>query len=185
MSEILVSRTDFVAYRPLPASLDFEREIEPCIIRAQRGWVRDALGAGLYRSVHTTPTGANAVLINGGSYQASNGQTVDYFGLKPAIVLYAYALYIGQSDMKITRSGNRQKRNNTSDASPTEMVTGEKGKAMAEAQGYMADAICFLHANASDYPLWQGGRHKEIRGAIRIERAPKPNFYSEDYYDNR
>jgi hypothetical protein len=184
MSEILVSRTDFVAYRPLPATLDFEREIEPCIIRAQRGWVRDALGAGLYRSVWTTQTGANATLINGGSYEF-NGQTVDYFGLKPAIVMYAYALYIGQSDMKLTRAGNRQKRSSTSDVSPADKVSNEESKAMGEAQGYMADAICFLHANASDYPLWQGGRRKEVRGAIRIGLAPKPTFYSEDYYDNR
>jgi len=173
-----------VAYRPLPASLDFEREIEPCIIRAQRGWVRDALGAGLYRSVWTTPTTtANATLIGGGSFEQF-GQTVDYFGLKPAIVLYAYALYIGQSDMKITRSGNRQKRNSNSDASPTDTVAGEKGKAMAEAQSYMVDVIEFIRANASDYPLWTGGR-KEIRGAIRVGLAPKPNFYSEDWYDHR
>jgi hypothetical protein len=183
LNELLIERADFDLYRPLAPTLDFATQFEPIILRVQRGWLRDVLGPALYRDLHTNPDGtANAALLGGDSFTL-NGQTVDYFGLKGAIVCYTYAQYIKQNDMRVTRAGNKRKRTAESENAANENINAEYQKAMGEAVMYLSNALQYLLANASTYPLWVGA--KLPRGGVRVGVAPQHSFYTEnneEYY---
>ena len=181
MSELLIDRNDFELYRPLPRTLDWE-SIVYVVIRIQRGWVCNALGRGLYYDVCTNQAQArNVTLLDGGTTTVNNN-TAYFFGLKPAIVLYAYANYIKQNDMRVTRAGNKVKMSAESETSPYAAIVAEYNKAMSEAQDYMTQVIEYLNDNASSYTLWKGG--SPPRGAIKVGGAGNIDFYSEDtnYY---
>ena len=182
MSELLVKQDDFNLYRPLPGTLPFSR-MESVILRVQRGWLRDVLGRGLYYDVHTNPTtGSNPILLAGGSYSLSN-VTIDFYGIKPAICLYAYATYINQADTRLTNSGNKRKKGDQSENATDEMINNEFQKAIGEAGAMMQEAITYLDNNRSSFPLWKGGRPPKT--GIRVGVGTQVDYYSEDGGINR
>ena len=176
MSELLVKQIDFENYRPLPATLPFNR-LEPVILRVQRGWLRDILGKPLYYDVHTNPTtGGNANLLAGVAYTLRNN-TVDFYGIKPAICLYAYATYLKEADARLTNSGNKRKKADQSDDATPELVEAEFQKAIGEAGAMMAEAIEYLSANRSTFPLWVYTRRP--RTGVRVGVGLQHSTYNE------
>jgi len=102
MQEILVSKFDFDLYRPIAKSLE-DKDFAPFVLRVQRGWVKDVLGDALYRDIHANKSEArNTTLLDGGTDTNSSGDTIDFFGLKPAIICYAYANLLQRSEVNVT-----------------------------------------------------------------------------------
>lgn len=174
--EQLVTRADFENVKPLPASVDNEA-LDPAILRVQRGWVRDALGKALYRDIHANPTtGSNPTLLSGGTYTL-DGNTVDFYGLKPAICAYTYAILM-KDKIRLTRSGAKVKQGTESTvASPAE-VNKEYKRLMGIANSYMQDALEYLQTNSGSFPLWDYSSYS--RGPVKIGTAKQPDNYSED-----
>lgn len=177
MAEVLINRNDFELYKPLPKTVDWE-SLVPVILRMQRGQLRDLLGAALYYDVHTTQTGNNATLINGGAY-SYEGNTIDFYGLKPAIVLYSWASFIKGNDFKVTLSGNKKKRANESENADNLLIMQEYQKALNEARGYMDEVLKYLITNRGTFPLWQGYA-KPAKGGFKVGIATQVDWYSED-----
>ena len=178
MAEQLVNKNDFELYKPIPPTLNFESFV-PVILRVQRGWVRDAIGEALYYDVYTNPTtGSNPALISGGAY-SYQGNTIAFYGLKPAIVLYAYASYIKHNDFKLTLSGNKKNTANASENQTLDGVMREYDSTLSEAQGYMREVLRYLEQNQSSFPLWKSDT-KAIRGSIAVAVGTQYDVYSED-----
>lgn len=176
MAEQLVNRADFENVKPLPASVENEA-LDPVILRVQRGWVRDALGKALYRDVHANPaSGSNPTLLSGGTYTL-NGDTVDFYGLKPAICAYVYALLV-KDRVRLTRSGAKLKQGTESVIASPEETTREYTRLMGLAETYMGDVLEYLRENRSSFPLWDYEHYS--RGSVKIGSAKQPDFYSED-----
>ena len=185
-NEILIEERDFRLYAVIPPHLDFSR-FETSILKAQRGEVRQYLGGGLYRDLHVNQTDAKYVSLLDGSTYSWQGQTVDFFGLKPAIVLYAYAHYLNDNDLRVTRAGNKIMDTDISENATPEMIEAEYTKALSSALGYLVETGRFLDDNTSTYTLWQGAQGTATKGTMissssnaRFGRSNKYN--KENYY---
>jgi hypothetical protein len=179
MSEAIVTISDFEQYKPIPKSLQGE-DFQPFIIRVQRDWLRRQLGKALYRDMTQNQDVAKyATLIQGGTATDSSGNTIDFFGLLPAVVYYAYADYLKQNDLKLTPAGSKTKKSNSSDMASKELIDSEYNKAMQNAYSYMTEVVDFLNDNKSTYSLFSGQK-AVMRGSIRIGRVERQDFYSED-----
>lgn len=153
MNELLITENDFRLYAPIPPNLNFERLISS-IIQAQRNYIRNFIGKAQYYDLHTNQTDAKYLtLLAGGAYTV-NGQTVDFFGLKPAIALYAYAVFLHDNDMRVTRTGDRVKASDVSEQATPEMLRNEYSKALDNAKRYLNEAGYYLAQNATTYPLY-------------------------------
>ena len=165
MNELLVTEADFRLYAPLPSHIDFER-FTVSILKAQRGEIRSFLGRGLYRDLHVNQTDANYIsLLTGGTY-SYQGATVDFFGIKPAIVLYAYAHFINDNDLRVTRTGNKVLQSDVSENATPAMMEAEYQKALNDASQYLRETADYLTDKASTYPLWQGRQNRATMGTV-------------------
>lgn len=176
-NELLIDRGDIALYRSLPQSLSWE-DLTPIILNVQRGWVRQSLGLAQYRDLHVNQTDSKYQNLLNGTVYTLNGETVDFFGLKPAIALYTYAVYLKQADLRLTPSGNKRKRANQSDNSTEESIDKEYQKAMGEAGSYLRECLLYLANNSTTFPLFKG--IAQARDSIRIGTAQHKDFYSED-----
>lgn len=165
MNELLITDTDFRLYCPIAHKVDFERFVSS-ILKAQRGEIRSFLGRGLYRDLHVNQSDANYVsLLDGGTF-TWQGQTVDFFGLKPAIVFYAYAHFMNDNDLRVTRTGNKILQSDVSEQATPEMMEAEYQKALNDASKYLIETAMYLDSNASTYPLWKGEGNIATRGTV-------------------
>jgi hypothetical protein len=172
MNELLITENDFRLYAPIPPNLNFERMIVS-VIHAQRNFIRAFLGKAQYYDLHTNQTAAKYVTLLGGGTYTVNGQTSDFFGLKPAIVLYAYATFLNDNDMRVTRTGDRVKASDVSENASPEMIQAEYKKALDNAKRYIDEAYYFLTQNASDYPLYMPSNSA---GGTNIESVGHSQF---------
>jgi len=83
-------------------------------------------------------------LLNGKVYTNKSGKSVEYKGIKPAIVKYGFARYVEQGQQFATRSGMRYKMGDD-----TEPVSGKQLERLAskereDAFSYAQDVIEFL-----------------------------------------
>lgn len=164
MNELLITDTDFRLYCPIANNVDFERFISS-VLKAQRGEIRQYLGKALYRDLHVNQEDANYLaLLAGGSYTSVEG-TVDFFGLKPAIVFYAYAHFLNDNDLRVTRTGNKIQQSDVSEQATPEMIQSEYTKAYNSGMAYLYETGAFLDASTS-YPLWKGRQGRPTGGTV-------------------
>ena len=165
MAELLITQADFSIYRNL-GNANYELDVLPHVYKAQRGVVSDLLGSAQYYDLWSNQTDSKyATLLDGGIY-TSNGKTMQLYGLKGAIVLYAYASFIARNSFKVTRAGNKLKRKNESDVPDNDRLEKQKSEALSEAQMYASNVSEFLLNNREDYPLYEYDNNLE--GSIRV-----------------
>lgn len=97
-------------------------------------------------------------LLNGKEYQNSEGNTVEYPGLKPIIVYYAYARFITKNPLHATRFGMTQKTNDQSTPVDTGLIKINVNESRSLALSYQKALIDFLDQSIDTYPLWKEGR---------------------------
>lgn len=156
LNELLITEDDFKLYRPLPVqSFRFE-DLTPHILEAQRGWVRKSLlGEALYHDLEQNRTLAKYVnLLNGTTY-TYNGDTIKFYGLVPALSYYAWSLFMRGNNLKITRSGNKQKNSANSENADAELQAQEYNKAMNNASMYAREVQRYLGNNTATYTLYE------------------------------
>ena len=165
MAELLIQQSDFAQHRNL-GNVNYENDVIPHIYKAQRGVIRDLLGDAQYFDLWQNQTDAKYVtLLDGGSF-TKNGNTLQLYGLKACIALYAFASFIARNDFKITRAGNKLKRKAESATADNDKLQAQKSEALSEAQMYASNVADFMGENGDTYPLYV--QDDILEGSIRV-----------------
>jgi hypothetical protein len=130
MESLLITKTDFAAYRNLTVNMDDSKRLEPFILEAQRIDLSNMLGKRLYFDMIKYLSSYNAgiaaqtdqspyqastdelwfqKLLNGASYNYTwpdqSITTKIYAGLKPVLVYLSYARFVRNDNVRSTQSG--------------------------------------------------------------------------------
>lgn len=166
VNNLLISYSDFLDYRPISQNISKDKELEPYILQAQRLDLRPFLGAALYHDIiKNFPYPAVAVadpavtnytpLINGEEYTDCRGDLIEFLGLKPMIVLYAYARFIQNVSNKVTRIGVVRNTNTFSEGLTRSEINDMVQTAKSDALFYQREAFDYLQEKKTEYPLWE------------------------------
>lgn len=117
--------------------------------------LRDLLGVGLLQDVQTNPTSAeNVILLDGGSYENCNGQTITFKGLRFVIAYLNYAKYAGSGFITDTFTGivqkNRPESQLISEGTMKRLINENREIALQEWELIKE----FLDLNYETYTLW-------------------------------
>lgn len=152
----LITINDVQAFRQVDPKFNALR-FNTFVNEAQRKNLRGLLGDALYYAfmADARTTGIYAELLNGKTY-LENSQTIQYYGIKPALCYWWLAIAARESDMFQSNIGAIQFVNNAQQSFETAK---EKERIaagyMGTAQEYANDIAKFLNANSSSYPLWK------------------------------
>jgi hypothetical protein len=152
----LITISDVQAYRRISPTFDVNR-FNSFLTGVQRENLKGLLGDALYYAfmADTRTAGIYKELLDGKSYSL-DGETIQYYGLKPILVFWWLAVATREGDLFHSNMGAVQFTNNPQQNFETarekeRIATGY----MQSAQSYANDCIKFLNANASSYPLWK------------------------------
>jgi hypothetical protein len=161
MAEQLITISDIQALKPrLSINIVSSDIIDQMIIDAQRLDIRPAIGSAFYYELVTqlnaSPiTSSYSDLFNGTTYaRSSDGLTVDYFGLKPALVNYSFARILENLNMFFTRSGTKYKDTDTSTRVDNSQLVSWVNTARSQAISYMNGVNDYLCDNQSTFTIW-------------------------------
>ena len=158
MAEQLIDITDIQELKPrLSTNTIVSGDIiKQMIIDAQRLDIRPAIGQAFYYELvnellNTSPVQAKYTnLFQGTTYQRdSDGLTIDYFGLKPALVNYSFARILENLNMFYTRAGTKYKDTDTSTRVSNSELSSWVNTARSQAIAYMNGVNDYLCANGS------------------------------------
>ena len=86
MAELLIQKSDFETYRNI-GNINYEKDLQPHVLKIQRGVIRDLLGDSLYYDLWNNQLESKYItLLNGGTFTL-NSNTVQLFGLKPVMLV--------------------------------------------------------------------------------------------------
>ncbi len=166
---LLISLSDFAGVRDLSSNIK-EAELNTYIRMAQDSDLKPLLGEALYYDF--TVNVANAVyqkLLNGDQYLDGSGNTVNYEGVKPMLIHYAYARYVQFANIKTTKSGFMNKENEYSEQISSKKEASMIAQAREMAKVYEDGVFKYLVEKATDnYPLWDGVVGEKASGSVRI-----------------
>jgi len=157
----LITITDVRVYRQVDSKFDTIR-FNAFLTDVQRKNLRQLLGDALYYDfmLDARTAGKYLELLTGKVYTV-NGQTAQYYGLKPALVYWWLAMAVREGDLFHSQVGAIQLTNNSVQNYESAK---EKEKIalgyMETAQEYANDVIKFLNENSTTYPLWIGDSEK-------------------------
>ena len=166
---ILITIDDIREYRKLDSKYDQTR-FEAFAMEVQRKNLRDLLGQGLYYDFmdDARTSGKYKDLLDGKSY-TYNGDTIQYYGLKPVLVYWWLAVMNREGELFHTTFGASQFTNNTQqqfeNAKEKERISSDY---METAQRYANDVIQFLDENSSTYTLWESKSKRNQTNFISI-----------------
>jgi hypothetical protein len=151
----LISATDFATYKELSVNIDDTTRINPYILQAQQFDLKLLVGEVFYKDILDNPTSTeNALLLNEGSYTHQN-KSYEFFGLKSALVYYAYARLLENQNINVTRFGVVFKNNaDVSERVDEKTLQRLIQQARGQARAYWDDCEVFLNRKSADYPLW-------------------------------
>ena len=163
----LITLSDVQAFRRVDVKFDTNR-FNTFVTEVQRKNLRNLLKDALYYDfmISDRTTGVYADLLNGKSYQYS-GQTIQFYGVKPALCYWWLAVAAREGDLFMSNYGAVQFVNN-----PQQHFETSKEKEriavqyMETAQNYANDITKFLNQNSSLYPLWATDFEKQTKNYI-------------------
>jgi len=157
----LITISDVSTYRRVDPKLNSDR-FNTYVMEAQRTNLRGLLGDALYYALMADDriSGIYADLLNGKSYVYEN-QTIQYYGLKPALCYWWLAIFAREGEQFNANVGAIQFVDN-----PQQYFQSAKQKEtlaqqyLETANDYANGIIKFLNENADDYPLWETDTEK-------------------------
>ena len=159
MSDLLINIDDIREYRDVALNIN-QNKIDTAILDAQRQDLRSVLGDPLYLDFTKKvflKTDADfdkyQELLNGKEYTLNNF-TLEFYGVKPMLVRYAYARLAKTGNKKVTRYGQVKKITDQSNPVSSEENFEDVTDARSSALVYQEDLIKFLTNNTTIYPLW-------------------------------
>ena len=150
----LITLDDIREVRKIAANYDQDKT-DNFIQLAQTQHLRPLIGAGLYYDLLQNITAPNYVkLINGDTYTDRNGDTVQYYGLKPYLAYFWLAVY--------TREGNSQQTEIGTIEFVNDNVTRESVNRRDLEKSYQTtgnslgnEILEYLEAKKQDFPLYK------------------------------
>lgn len=166
----LITISDVQGYRRISASFDQTR-FDGFVKEAQRTNLRGLLGDALYYAFmnDARTTGIYKDLLEGKTY-VYDGNTIQYYGIKPYLVYIWLAIACREGDLFLANVGAIEFVNN-----PQQNFESAKSKDkiandyMQKAQGYANDIIKFLNENSDSYPLWESTDETNITEFITFK----------------
>lgn len=111
-------------------------------------------------------------LLLGCEYQDSNGHTIIYEGLLPALVYFTLARFVETDAIRYTATGPVQKTHESGNGLSVADTVKLAEKYRSIANAYANEAERFLWDNKTDYPLWKfNARSKSARQPAARIRA--------------
>jgi len=169
LDNLLINLEDFSEFRDISKNTDIDR-LDVYIRESQIREVRNFLGDALYFALvadytpipndeGTFATQRFTDLWYGKDYQVG-GFTIQFYGLKPAHIYYAYERFLYNQKVQVTRYGVRTLSDN--DLSDNIEIT-KKYEVSADSMGlvYQNDARKFLDSDPSVYPEWNNPVKKQ------------------------
>jgi hypothetical protein len=158
---LLILKEDFQIYRDASDNMDDVR-MNQGIREAQVNEMLQFVGGELYLLMmddytEGTDSFSNILYENlwfGIDYTYQN-KTVRFHGLKPGIVLYAYARMLDNLQLNVTRAGvNTFVDADVSEATTQAQIATKVKSARSQALVYISQAYKYLTENKSDYPTF-------------------------------
>lgn len=175
MTTKLITVNDIKSIKSISDNIDNVERLDPYIIEAQDLDIRPFLGELLFYDIATNPsTTPNAKLLAGGTY-IDDTYTLFFDGLKIAIAYFAYARFIANQGINITRFGIVKKLVDNSEAISQETVSHLAGNARSVGQAYLVQVERFLDHDATIttplYSLWRQELSRGPKAKVRITKV--------------
>ena len=158
----LITIAEVQVYRDIDPKINATR-FAAYVNELQRKNLRELLGDALYYDfmMDARTSGKYADLLNGKTYTYGN-QTIQYYGLKPALCYWWLAISAREGESYHSGYGvinftNNQQQSFESSKEKERLCASY----MQTAQGYANDIIKYLNANTAAYPLWVGDSEKQ------------------------
>jgi len=177
LDPLLIKLEDLANFRDVSDNIDeprfntFARESQ---MREMRSFLGDALYNALIKDF--TPDAGEGTFTEQrftdlwfGTVYTRNSFTVQFNGLKPAIVYYAYERFIYYQKLNVTRYGVRTLQDNDL-SNNAELV--KKWEVSSDSMGlmYQEDSDKFLNENSSLYPEWD-------KPEMKMKKSTGWNFF--------
>lgn len=155
IDEILLTQEDFAPYRDISENVDFDR-LTPWILEAQKMEMRAFLGDTLYLKMITDFDGlefTDPIYID--LWNGADTTNYRFYGLKPVIIYFAYARFLKNQPVVVTRYGVKNLVNDSSQDNGPGSTRVKQAEAENMAIALQSDAEKFLNDNRNDYPDYQ------------------------------
>jgi len=154
MSTLLINKNDFKDYKSISKGRDFD-SIEQYIQEAQDLDLKDLMcRAFFYDIIKNYQEPLYQDLINGCTYTNIYGYEVEFKGIKPVLVYFAYARYIFRSHVSDTPFGAVQKTNEFSTPISSTEKRDIRDRYRTDAMQYWDEVKIYLNDKYQSYPKW-------------------------------
>lgn len=158
IDEILLTQDDFAPYRDISENVDFER-LTPWILEAQKIEMRTFLGPELYLKMITDFDGTVFLdPIYNDLWEGTDTVNYRFYGLKPVIIYFAYARFLKNQPVVVTRYGVKNLVNDSSNDNGPGSTRVKQAEAENMAISLQTDCETFLTQYPNDYPDYQTRR---------------------------
>ncbi len=169
---VLLTLQDFIDYRGMTSSINFEKELKQHVLDAQEFDLRIFMGDPFFLSLRddfeNNSLGVYGDLFNGVIYQC-NGNDYENPGIKQLLVQYAYSRYRAEGGATSTAYGYTKKNHNHSTPTDEKNNGRASAKASSGSVSYEDRIKLYLNRNSSAYPLWKGTEKKRrVGGGFKI-----------------
>lgn len=170
MPTYLISQSDFVDRVYLPASITstvYSNKIAPAVNEAQEMDLQAILHSDFYDEVmEVAASGVDSA--NGKLTKVNYDALLPY--LKPIVIYFAYARYIGRADLVNSRYGPVNKSNEYSEPLSEGKVNRIQKEERSKAMHHVKKMEDYLEDNLSKYTTWNSkrGNNDSKRTALRI-----------------
>jgi hypothetical protein len=196
MEPLLITKTDFAAYRNLTLNMDDSKRLEPFILEAQRLDLSNMLGKRLYFDMIKYLASYNAgiaaqtdlspyqpttdelwfqQLLNGASYNHTwpdqSITTKIYAGLKPVLVYLSFARFVRSDNVRSTQSGFVKKTVDFSVQISDKEIQSAASRAEADANAFFTATEDFMADNVAYFKKYLDSDYPgSHRDAMRTEK---------------
>lgn len=163
----LITKADFAAIGQVPSGLQDER-INPFIRLTQEVELRRVLGSAFYTDVMANAAQpAYVKLISGETFTNAAGESIDFPGLKMALLCWTWAMFVCEQQKTVTSHGMNMKTGPYSEPIDYKGLAETQKRYQGLALEYWKEAEAYLNEKTSTFSKWKSTQVRKT-GSIRI-----------------
>jgi len=143
---------DIQQFKPLSS---YATNIANYIKEAENFDLKPLMGEAFFYHFKTAVTTENTLLFNGGTYTDSQGNTVQFSGIKAVLSYFAYARSVAQNSIQDTPFGQKQLQAEWAIPPSQKAIDYKINQIKSGAISYWHEVENFLNVKHMDYPLWK------------------------------
>jgi len=164
----LITRSDFDDETFELGNISDSR-LNVAIQEAQDSDLKQMLGYAMYYDMLKNHSATKYTdLLNGKEYTDVNGYTVEFRGLKYALLYWTYARILNANQITLTSHGVVQKRSDYSDQVDLKAISNAVNDKRSFALVYWQEVERYINSNLTTYTLWNVTRKEFQKTQIRI-----------------